>query len=92
VSRIDEIKSRLAAALPGPWWSGHTPFYLRMGQKDARDGTPPLTIRSPAHSEEIATVWTCLLPTRANADLIANAPQDLAWLIAEVERLSTEKS
>jgi len=61
-----------------------------MGQKNHPDGTPPLTIRSPSNSEEIATVWTCCLPVRANADLIANAPQDLAWLISEVERLTEE--
>ena len=34
----------------------------------------PLTIRSPHHTEEIATVWNYLLPTGANARLIAAAP------------------
>ena len=34
----------------------------------------PITIRSDAHTEEIATVWTCLLPTEANARLIAASP------------------
>lgn len=54
---------------PGPWTIGPTPHYLRMGQEGV-----PLTIRSPHHTEEIATVWTCCLPTEANARLIAAAP------------------
>jgi hypothetical protein len=48
-----------------------------MGQR--RDGrarhSDPVTIRSDAHTEEIATVWTYLLPTEANARLIAAAPE-----------------
>lgn len=59
--------------IPGPWEIGPTPGYLAMGQ--VHNDVHPLTIRSPQHhSEEIATVWTCLLPTAANAHLIAAAP------------------
>ena len=54
---------------PGTWYDGLTPFYLRMDQ----DGSP-LTIRSKSHTEEIATVWTYLLPTEANSKLISAAP------------------
>ena len=61
---------------PGPWFTGPTPGYLRGGQeKDGRSRHyDPITIRSAAHTEEIATVWTYLLPTPANANLIASAP------------------
>jgi len=48
-----------------PWFTGSTPFYLAMGQ--VHQGKFPVTIRSPAHTEEIATVWTHLLPHEANA-------------------------
>lgn len=57
---------------PGPWEGGHTPFYLRMKQTG-----DPITLRSDAHTEEIATVWTCMLPTEANAKLIAQSPNML---------------
>ena len=61
----------------GPWFIGSTPKYLGMHQW--ADGKArkinPLTIRSPHHTEEIATVWNYLLPTEANARLIAAAPE-----------------
>ena len=56
----------------GPWFVSPTPGYLAMGQ--VHDGKHPITIRSNAHTEEIATVWTYLLPTESNANLIAAAP------------------
>jgi len=62
---------------PGPWNAGRTPHYLLAGQ--VRTGTP-LTIRSPHNTEEIATVWTCCLPTEANAKLISAAPDMLEAL------------
>lgn len=70
---ITELRALLAAATPGEWVTGETPRYLSAGQ--AADGEKrlvnPITIRSPEHTEEIATVWTYLLPTEANAALIA---------------------
>jgi hypothetical protein len=59
----------------GPWKAGRTPFYLKAGQKGE-----PLTIRSPHHTEEIATVWTCALPTEANSKLITRSPDMLRTL------------
>ena len=65
---------------PGPWHTDFTPHYLMMMQQ--RDGqarlSDPITIRSAHHTEEIATVWNYLLPTEANARLIAAAPDLLA--------------
>lgn len=54
---------------PEPWFIGDTPGYLALGQwKDGKSRfSDPITIRSAAHTEEIATVWTYLLPTDANA-------------------------
>ena len=63
---------------PGPWFWIGTPKYLDGGQ--SRPGHPTITIASNAHTEEIATVWTYLLPTEANARLIAAAPELLEAL------------
>lgn len=87
---LDELARLAKAATPGRWFTGFTPHYLSAGQ-DA-DGGPrschPITIRSPEHTEEIATVWTYLLPTEANAALIAAAVNALPALIASARRLA----
>ena len=78
---LEPIKERLAAATPGPWRVWH--------------GTDPSKVRSTA----VETAWcygdiegdteliTDYLPTGADAEMIANAPEDIAALVAEVERL-----
>ncbi len=83
---------------PGPWFEGYTPFYLMQGQAAEEGDTArtvnPITIRSTAHTEEIATVWNYLLPTEANARLIAAAPELLGALnIAkrELERIHRQE-
>lgn len=84
---ITELRALLAAATPGEWVTGETPRYLSAGQ--AADGEKrlvnPITIRSPEHTEEIATVWTYLLPTEANAALIAALHNDAPALLDVVE-------
>lgn len=72
-----------AAALGGNWWTGATPGYLMARQDEHKMGLP-VTIRSDAHTEEIATVWTYLLPTEANADLIAEYRNAAPRLAREV--------
>ena len=79
------IKERLAAATPGPWRVWHDP--------------DPSKVRSTA----VETAWcygdiegdteliTDYLPTGADAEMIANAPEDIAALVAEVERLRAER-
>ena len=73
-----------------PWRTGPTPFYLKAGQTGS-----PITIRSPHHSEEIATVWTCALPTEANAKRIVDCVNALAgidnprsWMLELLESYS----
>lgn len=87
IARLKELE-RLRT--PGEWWTGPTPSYLGMGQ--FADGKSrrcnPVTIRSPEHSEEIATVWTYLLPTEANAALIAASPS-LLELAEALEQAAT---
>lgn len=80
---LEALKAALEKATPGPWFTGPTPGYLAgMQQADGKARrVNPLTLRSPAHTEEIATVWTYLLPTEANADLIVLAVNSLPALI-----------
>ena len=89
LAQVQEYEALLENATPGPWNAGPTPGYL--GAQQWKDGGPrrsdPLTIRSPAHTEEIATVWTYLLPTEANAALIAAAPDALRVLCQAVRGL-----
>ena len=81
-----ELRTLANEATPGPWRTGWTPGYLsalqEMHLESGYASSLPLTLRSDAHTEEIATVWNYLLPTVANATLIALSP-DLARLCAE---------
>jgi len=69
---IDDIKARREKITPGPWW--HENDWL-------------LAVDSKARR-------ICTLPDRndeqdnLNARFIANAPDDMDWLVAEVERLT----
>lgn len=73
---LDAIKARLAAATPGPW--SHDEPYLRAIRN--RSGTEVAS----AHISYGGTGRGAWFP---DADLIAHAPEDLATLVAEVERL-----
>jgi hypothetical protein len=70
MSRLDEIRARLAAATPSEW-SSNDGFVVRMSSREGN-----------AYFE---------VGTRADASLIAHAPDDLAHLLAEVERLTGER-
>lgn len=74
---LDAIKARLAAATPGPWEEeregGGYPTGVVYG--------PDCTVTSC--DSEPGTLHQC-----TNAIFIANAPSDIAALVAEVERLN----
>ena len=74
---LDAIKARLAAATPGPWEEeregGGYPTGVVYG--------PDCTVTSC--DSEPGTIHQC-----TNAIFIANAPSDIAALVAEVERLN----
>jgi len=76
---LQPIKDRLAAATPGPWWAS----------KEKTFGTY-LAIAVVGCNEVQAKHDGYRYSDDADADLIANAPQDLAALVAEVERLENE--
>ena len=79
----------MAEHTPTPWFLGPTPGYLGGTQykDDGARHSDPITIRSPAHTEEIATVWTYLLPTEANAEFIVRACNSHDEVLAALERL-----
>ena len=87
-SRLEEISARLNAATPGPWR-----VYVAI---DARDHTVYGNFKSKPYL--LAEIWhNGLRPNEEhgefaqqqshNADLIANAPSDITFLLSEVERL-----
>lgn len=71
---IDQISARLAAATPAPWRNGST---------DMRGGI----VQAVTPQGQYQNIATGLRP--ADAALMANAPQDLTDLIAEVQRLES---
>mgnify|MGYP000676824464 CR=1 FL=1 len=78
--RIAEIRARVDAATPGPWDERRQDDYACSAYYSIWGG----------ETEVIATDWNDVQypPTRrADCDLIANAPADLAYLLAENARL-----
>lgn len=69
--RMGEIRGRLAAATPGPW-AAEFDACSQCGGEWWVDGPP-----GGRHAQ---------FAMKADAEVISNAPADLAWLIGEVER------
>lgn len=81
--RLDEIRERLDAATPGPWRPDNDePGYVIA--PDDPSGWDGYLIASTVDHDG------GLFVQEHNAELIAHAPQDLADLLAEVERLRDE--
>lgn len=78
--RLDEIRERLDAATPGPWRPDNDEpgYVIAPGDPSGWDGY--LIASTVDHDGG-------LFVQEHNAELIAHAPQDLADLLAEVERL-----
>lgn len=77
--QLDAIQERVDAATPGPWAvDSDDPAYIIYPEKGGWDG---LVIAHVAEQDG------ALFPVEHNGSLIAHAPQDLADLLAEVERL-----
>ena len=79
---LDPIRARLAAATPGPWHAYGNTLAAEVGRCTC---SPHYGAHERSCGlEDIGQV------VERDADLIANAPADMAALIAEVERLRTE--
>jgi hypothetical protein len=68
---LDEIKARLAGITPGNWIAPGSTGVLGSG-----------VVSSPSGR---VIVMSC--PNPVDAEFIASAPIDIAWLITEIERL-----
>jgi hypothetical protein len=79
VTRIDDIKARLAAATPGPWryWTNGFDRYV-IGNEDPKTGTFESIIGGEPHEGAIDE-------NDPNCTLIASAPTDLAYLLRIAE-------
>lgn len=112
MTRLDEIRARLAAATPGPWhWYGNTKVhslylatvhggrrcvmqFARWGMSSAQPcfqsaahvmvDAKDLVTYEREYRKDVADI------NHPDAALIANAPTDIAFLLAEVERLTEE--
>jgi hypothetical protein len=73
---MSAIRGRLAASTPGPWEASMRTVWDVTGSKAIAD-IPPHVLTEPDERE-------------ANAVLIANAPSDLAALLARVDDLKAE--
>ena len=77
--RLDAIQERVDTATRGPWAvDSDDPAYIIYPEKGGWDG---LVIAHVAEQDG------ALFPVEHNGSLIAHAPQDLADLLAEVDRL-----
>jgi hypothetical protein len=75
-SRRAEIAQRLAAATPGPWVADMSP----LGDPSVVDATGRVVLESPLNDGGIAALV-----------LASEAPTDLAWLLAELARVTKER-
>ena len=86
--RLAEIRVRLEAATPGPWFATSCP------DKHSDDGPDFWLIDAvPSPNQETEVAEICHKPggkSGHNADFIAHAPEDIAWLLEEVKRLQEE--
>lgn len=85
--RIQEIKQRHEAATPGPWThSRWAPGYV-VTDDDKFD-----VVASVFEYREDGTIEKkfCGEKSLANREFIAHAPEDIAYLLSEVERLQTD--
>lgn len=83
--RLQEIKDRWESAAPGPWKrsdkeSLYYDFVHILGPQGQNLLTEPT-------ATSISGSWSTGDATDGTYDAVAAAPEDIAWLVAEVERL-----
>ena len=95
MTKLEAIRKRLERATPGPWFVAEQPFDDRStavyGDNKAQVSIDPHGARFIADCD-VTMEWTEGEPDqsvfdRANARFIANAPTDIAYLLATVEKL-----
>lgn len=87
---IEAIRRRLDAATAVPWSSSPTPVtdVVRAGAWPiAMVGVSPEHLSTSYEDDCLVATWGSP-STRQDAELIAHAPTDISYLLAEVERLT----
>lgn len=93
--RLDEIRARLAAATPGPWYvtedldedDAESAVGVATGDPESDDYGMLLVTPGGGSFD----VWTNAFERRvANATLAGHAPEDLTWCVTEIETLRRE--
>lgn len=78
--RLDEIRKRLEAATPGPWFYRNAGVRKKCKKAEIKLADCPVAFRGPDIEEHKGGY--------NDAEFIAHAPEDIAYLLAEVERLN----
>ena len=84
--RLTEIEARAKAATPGPWHATDNWYDGPLHGVASADGHEFVGI---SHGER-PTTEVNEAQEKADATFIAAAPDDIAWLVAEVKRLRDE--
>lgn len=87
---IEAIRRRLDAATTGPWSSSPSPVtdvILAGTWPIAMVGVSPSNLRADYEDDTLVATWVSP-SVRQDAELIAHAPTDISYLLAEVERLT----
>lgn len=91
--RLEQIKARLAAAQPGPWYTVDDPWgdgtTVIAGTNDPHGGRYVCGV-DEMHEEIQTETEMGERDPWADMRFVAHAPTDIAWLVAEVERLRDE--
>jgi hypothetical protein len=80
VSRLDEIRARLEAATPGPWYAESFAGIFSAAERLREvDESGSLVADDP-----LCVVGDCI-NTDSDTEFIAHAPEDIAWLLKVAE-------
>lgn len=83
IDRLAEIKARLAAATPGPWAEQLHPEISPPHKPRVHGHMDTTLVCEVGNAEDWVRAYD---EWQANADFIAHAPEDIAWLVAELEQ------
>jgi hypothetical protein len=88
VERLEAIRKRAEAATPGPWRATQRGFGYPMFEGG------PVERMSDVHAlnGELMPMGRTADESKANADFVAAAREDVPWLLSELERLEKERA
>lgn len=84
--RLDEIDARANAATPGRWYSEESDTMWQLFAEQNPEWHPYQLIKAPKKDTPYAEYW----PTKADAEFITNARQDVPDLVAYARELKAK--